>query len=84
MIDTRRANQNWIVTNNKGTSDISTWEQLQLAVLMDLRDELQKLNRLLGCQNFIEIPTILREIRRNTTKKKRKKKLSVSTHGKQK
>lgn len=48
------------------------WDHVQVAVLMDLRDELQKLNRLLACPNFVAIPQILRDIKKNTTKRKRK------------
>jgi Tfp pilus assembly protein PilO len=47
--------------------------QIQAAVLQDIRDELQKLNRVFACPNFQDVPQILREIRRNTAKKKRKK-----------
>lgn len=72
MADTRKANINWnLQTNGNGTTPV---DAAQLAVLMDLRDELQKLNRLLHCRNFIEIPLILRAIRRNTIKRKRGKK----------
>lgn len=46
----------------------------QLGVLQDIRDELQTLNRTFGCHNAQEIPKILREIRRNTTKRKKRKK----------
>lgn len=53
---------------------LKTWEQLNTAVLMDIRDELKTLNKLLHCSNFIEIPHILRVIRRNTTKPRRRKK----------
>lgn len=43
----------------------------QVAVLMDIRDELQTLNALLGCRNFVEVPSILRTIREHTKPKKR-------------
>ena len=46
---------------------------LTLAVLVEVRDELKKLNALLHCDNFIRIPTELKHIRRNTTKKRRPK-----------
>jgi hypothetical protein len=39
---------------------------------MDIRDELQKLNALLHCSNFRNIPAKLERIARNTTKKKKK------------
>jgi hypothetical protein len=41
---------------------------------MDIRAELKRLNHLLHCHNFTEIPGVLRGIRRNTTKRKRKTK----------
>lgn len=46
---------------------------IQLALLMDIRDELQQLNRLLGCDNFQAIPDILRGIRRKLPQKRRKR-----------
>lgn len=50
------------------------WESIHAALLMDIRDELQRLNGLLHCANFIEIPGTLREIRRRLapTRKLRK------------
>lgn len=48
------------------------WQQASVAVLMDLRDELKRLNELLHCPNFTRIPAVLDVIRRNTHKKKRK------------
>lgn len=38
-----------------------TWshDAMQVAVLMDIRDELQKLKRLLHCQHFQQIPRTL-------------------------
>jgi hypothetical protein len=40
------------------------WDAARLAVLMDIRDELKNLNRVLGCPNFLDIPKTLRSIRR--------------------
>lgn len=72
MADTRRKDVFWnLYTNSSGNL---TWEQVNVAVLMDIRDELKELNRLLHCSNFVAIPTILRTIRRNTTKRRRNKK----------
>lgn len=51
--------------------DVTT-DNAQLSVLMDLRDELQRLNTLLHCHNFTAIPHTLRSIQKNTTKKRRK------------
>ena len=49
-------------------------DHAKLAVLMDLRDELKRLNGLLHCSNFIDIPRVLSQIRKNTTKSRRKAK----------
>lgn len=46
----------------------------QIQVLMDIRDELRDLNKLLGCHNAIAIPSLLRDIKKNTTKRKPAKK----------
>jgi hypothetical protein len=62
-IDRRKKNRNWNVAEADGS--VPTWDRIQLAVLMDIRDELQELNRLLGCRNFIEIPATLRGIRKD-------------------
>lgn len=45
-----------------------------VAVLMDVRDELQRLNRLLHCHNLIEIPQTLKRVEKNTRKNTQKKK----------
>lgn len=50
---------------------VDSWAEVQVAVLMDIRDELKQLNRLLGCQNFIAVPQILRRISSNTAKPKK-------------
>lgn len=44
--------------------NIESWEQAQTAVLMDIRDELKRLNQLLHCQNFIGIPSTLKRMDR--------------------
>jgi hypothetical protein len=64
--DTRHKDAAWIVTNSEG--QVVSWEQVQVAVLMDLRDELKRLNALLHCSNFTAIPNILRAVRSNTAK----------------
>ncbi len=72
MTDTRRKDLNWDVTNDKGT--VTSWEAVAVAVLMDIRDEMKRLNSLLHCGNFIAIPQILRRVSLNTAKPKKKKK----------
>lgn len=66
-------NANWILNE-----PAASFEECKMAVLMDLRDELQlmniemkRLNALFCCKNFLQIPMILRSIRRNTVKKRR-------------
>lgn len=49
------------------------WDKVNLALLMDIRRELRKLNGVLHCKNFLAVPHKLDAIRRNTTKRKRKK-----------
>lgn len=51
-----------------------SYDAASLAVQMDIRDELRRLNDLLHCVNFVGIPFKLDKIVQNTTKPKRKKK----------
>lgn len=53
---------------------ISTWQAVEIAVLMDIRDELKTLNTLLHCSNFTGIPATLRSIRRAIPAKPKAKK----------
>jgi hypothetical protein len=48
------------------------WEAIHTAVLMDIRNEMKKLNSVFACRNAQMIPALLRGIARNTTKNKRK------------
>jgi len=41
-----------------------TWEKVPICLLYDIRRELRSLNAHLRCHNFVQIPTILRGIRR--------------------
>ena len=70
MLDRRRKDETWAVCSEINPD--MTFDGAQLAVLMDIRDELKRLNTLLHCPNFVEFPHILRRIRLNTTKRKRK------------
>lgn len=76
----RFANRNWHLANDEG--NIGTWERVSIAVLMDVRDELQRLNSLLNCPRFMAIPTRLQSIAeavqvidRNTRKRRRKRRM---------
>lgn len=67
----RFKNKNWSVggeedVNGEAVRWPDTWQGQQLAVLMDVRDELQKLNNIFGCHNFLEIPRVVKAIRTNT------------------
>ena len=53
---------NWTIPDGIPT----TFEAAQLAVLMDLRDELKKLNSLLSCPNFLASPGLLRAVKART------------------
>lgn len=74
--DTRRKNYRWQVRNktDSHTSDMGR----QLAVLMDIRDELQELNAVFRCGNFLNLPHVLKRIDRRLkshiplTKRKKK------------
>ncbi len=68
MADTRHRNVNW---NIGDTLAGVSWNQIQCALLMDIRDELQQMNRLLHCSHFLDIPHKLDAIRRNTAKKRK-------------
>lgn len=48
-----------------------SWEGARLSVLMDIRDELVRLNALLHCENFVGIPATLRTIAKQTAKRPR-------------
>ena len=70
-INRQQPNVDWTIAEADGT--VPSWERAGIAVLMDIRRELRRLNRLLACPNFTSIPNTLRQIRRNTTRKTRKK-----------
>jgi hypothetical protein len=68
MSDRRAKNANWTV---RGEFDESTsFPGAQLAVLMDIRDELQELNRRMACSDLLALPKLLRAIKDNTEKPK--------------
>ena len=67
MPDTRRKNIDWTLEASPKPPGM---DGARLAVLMDIRDELQTLNGILNCRNFLRIPYVLDEIKRNTTKRK--------------
>ena len=67
------ANADWELEVSKKNSDsLINTEEAQLAVLMDIRRELQKLNKLLNCQNFLSIPKYLRLLAERKKRRNRK------------
>jgi hypothetical protein len=50
-----------------------TLPELQIAVLIDIATSLRAIRATLDCQNTIDIPRILRAIRANTTKPRKRK-----------
>lgn len=71
MSDRRHRDGDWIVGDEKGV--VPTWERAGIAVLMDIRDELKRLNAAIYCPNFMAIPRTLKRISRNTAKPKKKR-----------
>lgn len=67
----RHANKNWDCggQEHNGRSTGMSWEGIAVAVLMDIRDELQTLNRVFACHNAQDIPHILRRLDRRLAKK---------------
>lgn len=69
----------WTLDGDQGKGAYS-YPSAQLSVLMDIRDELKRLNNVLQCPNFIAVPqkldnirAELRQVRLNTRKRKRPK-----------
>lgn len=67
----QRSNRNWFVNDDNG--EVTTWDQVSVAVLMDIRHELQRLNNVFQCANFLAIPAKLDRIDTNTRKKRRRR-----------
>lgn len=69
----RHKNANWNLND-----PVKSWEELNSALLMDIRDELQKLNNTLACYRVSrmsdDINRIERRLQRNMPLQKRKAK----------
>lgn len=74
----QQPNVNWNVADGLGKlyGKECAWDPAILAVLMDIRRELQALNNLLACPNFLAIPRTLSAIRVNTRRPKRKRRVT--------
>lgn len=58
-------------TPKVGGGSAHQWQSIHAALLMDIRDELKRLNAAIWCPNFLGMPSELRRIATNTTKRKR-------------
>jgi hypothetical protein len=63
-IDKRHKNGRWDLPTNEANGAIESWDHVKIAVLMDIRDELQELNRTFNCPNFRMMPRQLELTRR--------------------
>jgi hypothetical protein len=76
MGDRRHKDQEWSLPEGKPNASGGTThslESIHAALLMDIRDELKRLNALLHCSNFQDIPARLSAIRRNTAKPRKRR-----------
>ena len=71
MSDTRQRNCSWTVDVDQDGR--ASFGAAQIAVLMDLRDELQRLNGILCCRNFLRVPQVLDRIAANTKRPKKRR-----------
>jgi hypothetical protein len=74
MTDFRRRDVNWRITDQNGsTLTVAQYAAMQLAVSMDIRDELKRMNEILHCSRFIAIPSKLDSINRKLAKPRKAK-----------
>ena len=66
----RHKDINWNLHDNLSID--GGYQAIACAVLMDIRDELKRINATLGCHNFLNIPCKLDDIIQNTARKRRK------------
>lgn len=66
--DKRLRNETWTVSPD--VNGRYSFDAAKLQVMQDIRDEIQKLNALLHCHNFIAIPRKLDAIVKQTKKRK--------------
>lgn len=74
-----RKEKDWDWTIKAKDSTSYGYDGAILSVLMDIRDEMKRLNSVLQCPNFVAVPSKLdaikgelRQVRLNTRKKKRR------------
>lgn len=69
VVDRRRKNQNWIVTDETGRAQ--SIEHVIVAVLMDIRDELQTIRSLAQCYRIPRALDAMHELGVEARRKKR-------------
>lgn len=52
---------------------VNTWEEIGIAVLLDIRDELKGIRSRLDCYETLTIPRLLSTIAKNTQRKRKRK-----------
>ena len=67
-------NSDWTLNEGTDGKSVINATEASLSVLMDIRDELKSLNRVIGCRNFMNIPATLRSIQKSVSKRKIKRK----------
>lgn len=68
-----RRTRNWQWNEDPDSDGSRSWNQAIVSVLTDIREELQSLNAVLHCHNFMDIPHKLERIKRNTARKRKPK-----------
>jgi hypothetical protein len=63
----------WHLHSSDATGHIWQDDSIQIILLQEIRDELQRLNALLSCQNFVQMPHVLRAIQANTARPGRRR-----------
>lgn len=61
----RYKNVQWRLPGNEHDANVNN-DVVKQALLMDIRDELQTLNNVFRCSNFLSIPRVLKDIRART------------------
>lgn len=71
----RHKDVNWCLPEGAKQADGSNVHQdrhIYMALLMDIRDELKKLNALFNCPMFLDVPYYIKSIRNSLDKKGRR------------
>ncbi len=78
----RHKDMNWNLPEGKpceSGGNAHKESHIQISLLMDLRDELKRLNSLLHCGSFIRIPSVLDQIAKHTKRPKRGRPAKAAT-----